>query len=48
LWERDARQVRALADSGEPEAALEHYFRVVGERWDLERLVTTTVPKDAT
>jgi len=41
LWPAEADRVRALIDTGEPEAAIELYFEHVGERWDEERLEIT-------
>jgi hypothetical protein len=41
-----ARHVRALLARGELEAAVEVYFRLVGERWDEEWLVTAAVASD--
>jgi hypothetical protein len=42
-----ARHVRGLLARGELEAAVEVYFRLVGERWDEEWLVTAAVADDA-
>jgi hypothetical protein len=41
-----ARYVRTLVARGEPEAAVEVYFGLVGERWDKEWLVTAAVPSE--
>ena len=41
-----ARHVRGLLARGELEAAVEVYFRLVGERWDEEWLVTAAVARD--
>lgn len=38
-----ARHLRGLLARGEPEAAVELYFGVVGKRWDKEWLVTAVV-----
>lgn len=47
LWADDAARVRALLARGEAEAAVEHYFATVGERWDAEWLVTARVGRAA-
>jgi hypothetical protein len=44
LWDQDAARVAELAEQGQPDAALEHYFQTVGARWDRERLFTAVVP----
>ena len=41
-----ARHVRGLLARGELEAAVEVYFRLVGERWDEEWLVTAAVARE--
>ena len=41
LWESDAACVQSLLASNERQAAVDHYFATVGDRWDDERLVTT-------
>jgi len=43
LWAHHARYLRAVLARGEPEAAVELYFGLVGERWDDEWLVTDVV-----
>ena len=43
LWPDDAEHVRALLDAGDHDAAVEHYFERVGDRWDDEWLVTAPV-----
>jgi hypothetical protein len=42
-----ARHVGGLLARGELEAAVEVYFRLVGERWDEEWLVTAALAADA-
>lgn len=44
LWPADAERVRVHLDEGALEAAVTLYFERVGERWDEEWLVTTSVP----
>jgi hypothetical protein len=44
LWDHDVAAVRELAEGGNARAAVEHYFRTVGSRWDRERLFTAVVP----
>lgn len=39
LWSADAQRVQSLADRGDLEAAVAHYFLRVGDRWDEECLV---------
>ena len=43
LWAPDARRVHRLLRAGQAEAAVEHYFACVGDRWDNQWLVTTAV-----
>ena len=43
LWAAGAARVHALLDAGELEAAIDHYFATVGQRWDEEWLVTGSV-----
>ena len=40
LWERDAVRVETLLASDDKQAAIDHYFATVGQRWDKEWLVT--------
>ena len=47
LHAEHARHVRGLLARGEPEAAVEAYFGLVGERWDDEWLVTAALMRDA-
>ena len=43
LWPDDAARLGALLDGGDAEAAIAHYFATVGQRWDAEWLVITSV-----
>lgn len=43
LWPESAQCVHSLLDSRELERAVELYFARVGERWDEQRLVVTSV-----
>jgi hypothetical protein len=43
LWPDDARRLRRLLAARRFEAAVEHYFASVGDRWDEERLVIEAV-----
>jgi hypothetical protein len=43
LWPPAARRVRELLASGDAAAAVAHYFRRSGERWDREWLVTASL-----
>jgi len=47
LTSQGAKQVRGLLANGHPERAIERYFRLVGERWDKEWLVTAAIRPDA-
>jgi hypothetical protein len=48
LWVSDAARVESLLDSNEKQAAIDHYFATVGQRWDKEWLVTRrTLPVDS-
>lgn len=40
LWASDAARVESLLASNEQQAAVDHYFATVGQRWDSEWLVT--------
>ena len=42
LWASDAAQVQSLLASNQRQAAVDHYFAAVGNRWDAEWLVTTS------
>ena len=46
LHDEHARHVRALLARGELEVAVEAYFRLVGERWEEEWLVTAALASD--
>jgi hypothetical protein len=46
LWPDDTRWVEELLRAGRVEDAVAHYFKVVGDRWDCERLVMTTAADD--
>jgi len=41
LWGADSVHVETLIRTGQPEAAIEHYFACVGQRWDDQWLITT-------
>jgi hypothetical protein len=48
LWAKDAARVEALLASNEQQAAVDHYFANVGQRWDREWLVTTCAAPEGT
>ena len=41
LWSADSFRVETLIHTSQPEAAIEHYFACVGQRWDDQWLITT-------
>ena len=46
LWGADSFRVETLIHTGQPEAAIEHYFACVGQRWDDQWLITTVADAD--
>jgi hypothetical protein len=46
LSSNDSKQVRALLEGHKLERGIERYFRLVGERWDDEWLVTAAIGGD--
>jgi hypothetical protein len=43
LWPTDSTHVQRLLRTGQAEAAIDHYFACVGDRWDKQWLVTSAV-----